>query len=248
MVEPERTVGSAQAPVADLVPVLGRADHGRSRPDRLGRYAQRACDPLEALSGELQRAPTVDELAKRMRVSPVEILDARQAGDTQFGRSLDEPAHPDARESLAETLGGDDRELARAERVIVLEGWLAELPEREREILRLRFEEDLAQREIAEQFGISQMRVSRLLRKSLECLQAMAVEAEGRSALEPDHGQGQPQGDEDRQVRLQGHGPRPADHDLLGVWVGLSDSAGNRAPRRGDAFEDAAAGDVMGST
>jgi RNA polymerase sigma-B factor len=61
----------------------------------------------------------------------------------------------------------------------VLEGWLAELPEREREILRLRFEEDLTQSEIAEQFGLSQMHVSRLLRKSLERLQAMAVEDEG---------------------------------------------------------------------
>jgi RNA polymerase sigma-B factor len=109
----------------------------------------------EALTGELQRAPTVDELAKRVRVSPEEILDARQAGDSQFGRSLDEPARQEGRESLAETLGGEDRELARADRVIVIEGWLEELPEREREILRLRFEEDLTQSEIAEQFGLS---------------------------------------------------------------------------------------------
>ena len=136
----------------------------------------------EALSGELQRAPTVDELAKRMRVSREEILDARQAGETQFGRSLDEPAHRGGRESLAETLGGEDGELARAERVIVLEGWLAELPEREREILRLRFEEDLTQHEIAERLWVSQMHVSQMLRKSLERLQAMAARDEGRSA------------------------------------------------------------------
>ena len=121
----------------------------------------------EALSSELQRAPTVDELAKRMNVSPEAILDARQAGYSQFGHSLDEPAHQDGRESLAETLGREDRELARAERGIVLEDWL---PEREREILRLRFEKDLTQREIAERFGISQMHVSRLLRSSLEQL------------------------------------------------------------------------------
>ena len=133
----------------------------------------------EALSGELQRSPTVDELAKRMGVSPEAILDARQAGYSQFGHSLDEPAHQDGRESLAETLGGEDRELARAERGIVLEGWLAELPEREREILRPRFEEDLTQREIAERFGISQMHVSRLLRRSLERLQALAGGQQG---------------------------------------------------------------------
>jgi RNA polymerase sigma-B factor len=210
----------------------------------------------EALTGELQRSPTVDELAKRMRVSPEAILDARQAGDSQFGRSLDEPARQEGRESLAETLGREDRELARADRVIVLEGWLAELPEREREILRLRFEEDLTQSEIAEQFAISQVHVSRLLRKSLEHLQAMAVQAEERSTLEPDQGQGQPQGDEDRQVRPQGSGPRPADHDLtasggcslIPLATGHRDSAGNRHLVRGDALEEASTGDVMGST
>jgi RNA polymerase sigma-B factor len=56
----------------------------------------------------------------------------------------------------------------------VLEAWLVELPEREREILRARFEEDLTQREIAERLGISQMHVSRLLRRSLERLRVMA--------------------------------------------------------------------------
>jgi RNA polymerase sigma-B factor len=128
----------------------------------------------EALSAELRRSPTVDELAKRMGVSPEAILDARQAGYSQFGHSLDERAHQDGDESLAESIGGEDRELARAERGVILEAWLAELPEREREILRARFEEDLTQREIADRFGISQMHVSRLLRRSLEGLRVMA--------------------------------------------------------------------------
>ena len=135
-----------------------------------------------ALSAELQRSPTVDELAKRMRVSPEEILDARLAGESQFGYSLDEPAYGDSRESLAETLGREDPELERADRVVVLEGWLAELPERDREMLRLRIEEGLTQSEIAGQFGISQMQVSRLLTRTTEYLQRRAVEDEGRSA------------------------------------------------------------------
>ena len=132
----------------------------------------------EALSAELQRSPTVDELAKRMRVSPEAILDARQAGHSQFGHSLDEPAHEDGRESLVETIGEEDRALAGADRGIVLKAWLAVLPEREREILRARFEEDLTQREIAERCGISQMHVSRLLRRSLERLRALATDQE----------------------------------------------------------------------
>ena len=136
----------------------------------------------EALSSELRRSPTVGELAERMRVSPEEILDARQAAKSQFDHSLDEPAHDDSRESLAESLGEEDCELARVDRGIVLEGWLAELPDREREILRLRFEEDLTQREIAGVFGISQMHVSRLLRRSIGYLEQRAVEDEGPRA------------------------------------------------------------------
>jgi RNA polymerase sigma-B factor len=137
----------------------------------------------DELSAELQRSPTVDELAERMGVSPDAMLDARQAGAAQHGHSLDEPAHQDGRESLAETLGGEDPELARIERVVVLEGWLADLPELDRGVLSLRFEEDLTQCEIAERFGISQMHVSRLLRRSLERLQALAAEDKGCSAL-----------------------------------------------------------------
>ena len=109
-----------------------------------------------------------------MRVSPEEILDARQASDSQFSRSLDEPAHRDGNESLGDTLDGDDRAVAQAEHAVVLDGWLGELPQRQREILRMRFEEDLTQRQIAERSGISQMHVSRLLRRSLEDLRAMS--------------------------------------------------------------------------
>jgi RNA polymerase sigma-B factor len=137
----------------------------------------------EALSGELGRSPTIDELARRMHVSPEAICEARQAADTQVDHSLDEPARPDARESLADTLGGEDRELDRTERVIVLESWLEALPEFQREVLRLRFEEDLTQREIGERLGISQMQVSRLIRRSLDHLQAIAAQDEERSLL-----------------------------------------------------------------
>jgi RNA polymerase sigma-B factor len=137
----------------------------------------------EALAGDLGRSPTVDELATRMGVSAEAILEARQAADAQFSYSLDEPAHADARESLAETLGGEDRELARAERVVVLESWLATLPGRQREVLRLRFEEDLTQREIAQRLGLSQVQVSRLVRRAVEHLQAIAAQDEERTLL-----------------------------------------------------------------
>ena len=128
----------------------------------------------ETLSSELHRAPTVDEIAVRMDVSAEVVLDARRATDDQRGRSLDEPAHAGAPESLADTLGAEDQALLRAEGMIELERWLAVLPARAQEILRLRFHEELSQREIADRIGISQMHVSRILRSSLERLEVMA--------------------------------------------------------------------------
>jgi RNA polymerase sigma-B factor len=136
----------------------------------------------EALSGEPQRSPTLVELAQRMGVGPDAILDARHAAASQFDRSLDAPARDGSRGPLADSLGGEDRELARADRGIVLEQWLAELPDRAREMLRLRFEEDLTQREIAGHLGISQIHISRLLSRSLQQLQQRAVDEVGRSA------------------------------------------------------------------
>ena len=135
----------------------------------------------EAPAGELGRSPTVDELAGRMRVNSEAIWEARQAADTHH--SLDEPADADAREPLSETPGGEDRELCRAERVAVLQTWLAELPERQREILRLRFDEDPTQREIGERLGISQVQVLRLVHRSLRHLQAMAARDQERNLL-----------------------------------------------------------------
>ena len=185
--DPERGLMFSSFAVPTILGELRR--HLRDRTWRLHvprdvRELSVALGPVaEALSGELGRSPTVDELASAHGVSAEAIREARQAADTQFGLSLDEPAHADARESLAETLGGEDRELARAERVVVLESWLAALPERQREVLRLRFEEDLTQREIGERLGISQIQVSRLIRRSLAHLQAIAAQDEERSLL-----------------------------------------------------------------
>ena len=176
--DPERGVKFSSYAVPTILGELRRHLRDKTWRLRVPRKLQNlilALGPVtEALSAELQRSPTVAELATRMLVSPEEILDAREAADSQWRHSLDQPAHEDGSETLATTLGGEDRELTRAEHAVVLDGWLAELPQREREILRLRFEEDLTQCEIAQRMGVSQMHVSRLLRRSLETLGVMA--------------------------------------------------------------------------
>jgi RNA polymerase sigma-B factor len=96
------------------------------------------------------------------------VLEALEVGGAYRSASLD-AAGPEGRDSigLAERLGAPDGNFDLAEHRVVIERALEALPERERTIIRLRFFEDLTQSEIADQVGVSQMHVSRLLARSL---------------------------------------------------------------------------------
>src|SRR3712207_455280 len=94
-----------------------------------------------------------------------DVLDALQSAQAHRTRSFDEPAGEDS--TLAESLGTSDPELGRAEIRVMLDDAFGVLSERDREILRLRFEEDMTQTEISERIGVSQMQVSRLIRQAL---------------------------------------------------------------------------------
>jgi RNA polymerase sigma-B factor len=132
----------------------------------------------EALASELGRPPTIAELAERVGVTEEEVLDAREAVAAHSPASLDERVSGEEQSAtLGEMLGGEDAALGTAEDAILVDHYLAHLPARSREVLRLRFEEDLKQREIGAILGVSQMHVSRLIRQSLEQLQAV-VETE----------------------------------------------------------------------
>jgi RNA polymerase sigma-B factor len=120
----------------------------------------------ERLTTSLGRSPTVDELAKATQSTPERVLDALQGAQAFSAVSLDEPLG-DGREAL-DTLGADDEEFASAERRDLVRVGLDSVPAREREILLLRFYDGLTQREIAERIGISQMHVSRLIRRALD--------------------------------------------------------------------------------
>ncbi len=117
------------------------------------------------LSQRLGRSPTIQELAQATSASEEDVLEALEAGQAYRATSLDAPTEDD--DTLGSHLGGEDSEFANSERRLLLEPYLDKLPERERLILKLRFEDDLTQSEIAEQLGISQMHVSRLLSKCL---------------------------------------------------------------------------------
>ncbi|UUY01889.1 SigB/SigF/SigG family RNA polymerase sigma factor [Svornostia abyssi] len=122
----------------------------------------------DRLTTELGRAPTVQELAEAVDQPFEEVLATIQSQDARRARSFEEPTGEDL--TLGDTLGGGDPELALAETRAMLGDAADVLSDRDREVLRLRFVEDLTQSQIAEQVGVSQMQISRIIRRSLERL------------------------------------------------------------------------------
>jgi RNA polymerase sigma-B factor len=119
----------------------------------------------DKLTTELGRSPTVQEIADAVQQPFEEVLTTIQSQDARRTRSLDEPTGEDV--TLADSIGAGDPELGRAEMRVLLDSAFDVLSDRDREILRLRFEEDMTQTEISERIGVSQMQVSRLIRQAL---------------------------------------------------------------------------------
>jgi RNA polymerase sigma-B factor len=123
------------------------------------------------LNQELGRPPTPAEIAQRAGVLEEDVLESMEAGSLYRLASLDSSRSDDeAAPSPAQRLGELDHELGAVENRVAVSEMLSLLPEREQKIVYLRFFEGLTQSEIAEQIGISQMHVSRLLVRSLETL------------------------------------------------------------------------------
>lgn len=119
----------------------------------------------ERLATELGRSPSIAELAKAVERTEEDVLEALQGAQSYSAASLDEPLGEDR--TALDVLGGEDEGYDQADRRLMVLDGLGALAEREREIVRLRFFEGLTQREIADRVGVSQMHVSRLLRRSL---------------------------------------------------------------------------------
>jgi RNA polymerase sigma-B factor len=143
---------------------------------QLAADARVAAREFEAASG---RSPTAAEIADHLGVDVERLLDARMAADAQYPDSLDAPRDDgdDDLPSLEHQVGDEDPRLGETEAAVALSQITSSLAPRDREILRLRFEQDLLQREIAERVGISQMQVSRRLRDALELLHAQLDES-----------------------------------------------------------------------
>ena len=138
---------------------------------------------IDALAQQNGRAPTVDEISEHLKVDRDDVLRGLAATAAYEVGSLDKStdagfASADRESSMAvEEVG-----FANTVDSHVVEQLLVRLPEREREIVRLRFFEDRSQAEIADAVGISQMHVSRLLRRSLQLMRQGAPTLEREDA------------------------------------------------------------------
>jgi RNA polymerase sigma-B factor len=132
-------------------------------------------DAAESLRAAHGRSPTANQLAEYLELDIELVFDAMAAMQAYETSSLDAPRPSDdgTGASYADTLGDEDERLELIEYDATLCAALAELPSRDRLILRMRFVEELTQTEIAGRIGVSQMQVSRLLRQSLDRLRAL---------------------------------------------------------------------------
>jgi RNA polymerase sigma-B factor len=134
-------------------------------------------DAMDTLPAKLGRSPRPRDVAEALCVSVEEVLEAMEAATAYEAASLDAPRPGAGRDdgwTLGDSIASDERGYELVDIGDALGDTLRAMPERDRMILRLRFEHDLKQAEIAKHVGISQMHVSRLLRRSLNRLEAVA--------------------------------------------------------------------------
>ena len=144
-------------------------------PRPLKEQALRLCRVADELHQRLGRSPTTAELAEHLGVGEEEVLEGLAAAGSRLEVSLDQPVGEDGDASLGDLMAAPGAR-EEPEDLLVLPGLMAALPALEREVILLRFFQDLDQYEIAARVGFSQMHVSRLQRRALARLRAQLVE------------------------------------------------------------------------
>lgn len=135
----------------------------------------------DTLSQELKREPSARDIAHHLDLPVEDVLEAIMAKDGYKPDSLDAPVAPDHPDGAAEQdwVVDERANYAETEARVLLSQLGADLDDRERELLRLRFQEDLTQREIGDRLGCSQMHVSRMLQTVMERLMLSAATGYG---------------------------------------------------------------------
>jgi RNA polymerase sigma-B factor len=186
--DPAREVQFSTYAAATIVGELKR--HFRDKgwtirvPRRLQELGLRVNRLLPTLNQELGRSPTIAELAQRLEVDEEEVVEAIEAAQAYSTISLDAPITEDGGTAL-DALGELDPEMERLDEWASIAPAIRGLPARERRVLYLRFFRGLTQSEIAQEIGVSQMHVSRILAQTLGLL---------RGSLGTEHDEPPPEG------------------------------------------------------
>ena len=138
-------------------------------PRRLQELSSKVNQVTEELTKDLQRSPSVEEIASALDCSVDEVLEAMESSSAYSSVPLEAPSRDDDdAPSVIDRFASEDEDLASSDDRMLLEEAIAEFSPREQEIIRMRFLDGLTQVEIAKRLGISQVQVSRLLRRTLE--------------------------------------------------------------------------------
>jgi RNA polymerase sigma-B factor len=176
--DPERGIAFSTFAFPTILGELKRHLRDRTWSVRVPRGLQELAVRIERVSselaGELARAPTVAEIAARSGTGEEAVLEALQTVTARRAMSLDQSRDADDPDHSGLDVAVEDPGFAAVEDTVVLDGMMIMLSELEREILRLRFIEDLTQLEIAKRVGLSQMHISRMIRRAVVRLQAAA--------------------------------------------------------------------------
>jgi RNA polymerase sigma-B factor len=182
--DPDRGGGFSRYAVPTMLGELKRYFRDKGWSVHVPRATQelvlKVSDALGALPAKLGRAARPRDVADALDVPVEDVLEAMEAATAYETASLDAPragSDDDGSWTYGDSVAEEDPGFELVDIGETLRGSLAALPERERLILRLRFERDMTQAEIAELIGVSQMHVSRLLRRSLERLSAAGAAA-----------------------------------------------------------------------
>ena len=132
-------------------------------------------EAYQRLTGKTGRSPSVPALAQYLEMSIEDVLDALETPGAHHSTSLDAPREDAEGDtgSLADALGQEDERFELVDASVTLSASAHQLSPRERHVLALRFVQDMTQTQIAEEIGVSQMQVSRILRRALARLREM---------------------------------------------------------------------------
>ena len=141
-------------------------------PRRLQELSAKVNQATDELTKELRRSPSVDEIAQSLGVSVDEVLEAMESSGAYSSVSLEtSSSDEDDAPSVIDRYATEDAELDSADDRMVIEETIRDFSPREQDVIRMRFVEGLTQVEIAERLGVSQVQVSRLLRRTLKRIQ-----------------------------------------------------------------------------